>query len=90
MDTAIAEKASLTKDNIITGSSKYTKYNGITGDAWKTAPIILSAPTNVSEAARAQIGFENTGKNAGVLWLDIDGKLKFTDNFGNRHVITMD
>lgn len=89
-NAAIAGKASLAGDNVVTGSSKYTKYNGINENAWKTAPIILSAPTNASDAARAQIAFENTGKNAGVLWLDTDGKLKFTDNYGVRHVITMD
>lgn len=51
--------------------------------------MIFVAPTNVSETARAQVAFENTGKNAGVLWLDTDGKLKFTDNYGNRYIINM-
>lgn len=88
-NAAIDGKVSLAGDNTMTGSSKYTKYNGINENAWKSAPVIFAAPTNVSEAARAQVAFENTGKNAGVLWLDTDGKLKFTDNYGNRYIINM-
>ena len=33
------------------------------------------------------IGFENVNNNAGVLWLDIDGRLQFTDNNNQTKVI---
>ena len=42
---------------------------------------------SAKENGKAQIGFENVGKNSGTLWLDIDGNLKFTNHEGITRVI---
>lgn len=67
----------------------YYKSNGVSANAWKDSAIILSAATNLDSSVRAQLAFENQGSNAGVIWLDIDGTLKFTSNTGANYLITM-
>ena len=53
--------------------------SGIAANAWANAPILVEG-TDTPGGSRAQIGFNNTGSNAGVLWLHTDGSLNFTDN----------
>ena len=53
--------------------------SGIAANAWTNAPILVEG-TDTPGGSRAQIGFNNTESNAGILWLDTDGSLNFTDN----------
>ena len=61
------------------GHYTFQSTSGIAANAWATAPILVEG-TDTPGGSRAQIGFNNTGSNAGVLWLDTDGSLNFTDN----------
>lgn len=65
------------------------KSNGVSADSWKELAIILSATTALNPSVRAQLAFENQGANAGVLWLDTNGTLKFTSNTGANYLISM-
>lgn len=73
--------------NDVTGQLVLTREAGIGGDSFYTAPLSIRAPHNVNDTARAMIGFENVNNNAGVLWLNIDGRLRFTDNNNQTKVI---
>lgn len=80
------------KKNVVdttNGQLIFTKNIGIASDAFSGSPIRLKAPYNTDSTARAQISFENTGQNAVVLWLDVDGKLKITNSLGDRYIIDM-
>ena len=65
---------------LFTGKHFFNCALGINGNSWEQGSIRLMASTNTNENYRAQIGFENSGKNAGVLWLQTDGRLNFTDD----------
>lgn len=73
--------------NDVTGQLVLTREAGISGDSFRAAPLSIRAPHNVKDTARAMIGFENVNNNAGVLWLNIDGRLQFTDNNNQTKVI---
>ena len=73
--------------NDVTGQLVLTREAGIGGDSFYTAPLSIRAPYNAEDTARAMIGFENVNTNAGVLWLNIDGRLQFTDNNNQTKVI---
>lgn len=68
---------------------RFDRIVGINKDSYRNAPIVVRAATIDQQASRAQIGFENGGINAGVLWLDINGSLKFTDQNGDTFLISM-
>lgn len=65
----------------------FQRAGGITDESFYHAAILLQAKISEDQYSRAQIGFENVGVNAGVLWLDTDGKLKFSDNTGSTVIL---
>lgn len=67
---------------------RFSKPSGISSNAYSDAMIYLSSPYNTNDSARACIGFNNAGSNAGILYLDIDGRLKFMDHTGAKHTLT--
>lgn len=75
-----------TVDNGYSGRNLYYTSSSIENDSWAKAPIIISSK-NPNNGQRAQIGFENQGVNAGVLWLDTNGELHFTNQAGTDHVV---
>lgn len=75
-----------TEDNGYSGRNLYYTSSNIGKDSWAKAPILISSK-NPNNGQRAQIGFENQGINAGVLWLDTNGELHFTDQAGMDHVV---
>ena len=75
------------ESNITSGQIVFTKLLGIGGDAYSNAPIYIRSPMNQNESTKAGIGFENVGTNAGVLWLNSDGRLHFTDHTNQTKVI---
>lgn len=81
----LADKQSKTSDNLIHGTSKYVKANGVSAEAWKTSPVTFLAPTTENSSSRAQVAFENNGFNACIIWLDINGDLRLSDNSGRRY-----
>ena len=87
LSTKVADCASKTVDNGYSGRNLYYTSTNIEKDSWTKAPILISSK-NPNNGQRAQIGFENQGTNAGVLWLDTNGELHFTDQAGTDHVIS--
>ena len=87
LSTKVADCASKTEDNRYSGRNSYYTSTNIEKDSWTKAPILISSK-NPNNGQRAQIGFENQGANAGVLWLDVSGELHFTDQAGTDHVIS--
>ena len=87
LSTKVADCASKTVDNGYSGRNLYYTSTNIEKDSWTKAPILISSK-NPNNGQRAQIGFENQGANAGVLWLDVSGELHFTDQAGTDHVIS--
>lgn len=81
-NTNALKKSGLNEAN---GQFVFTKYAGIQPGAHYNAPIVIKAPYAASNSARAQIGFENQGSNAAVLWLSLDGSLKLTLNTGQTY-----
>lgn len=67
---------------------KFSKPSGISSNAYSDAMIYLDAPYNTNNSTRACIGFNNAGCNAGILYLDNDGLLKFMDHGGTKHTLT--
>lgn len=86
---SVLNSGALKKDesNITSGQIVFTKILGIDGDSYSNAPIYIRAPMNQNDSAKAGIGFENIGTNAGVLWLNSDGRLHFTDHTNQTKVI---
>lgn len=76
------------ESNFTNGKYTFTKDVGVNASAFHNAPICIAAPYSTSNTARPMIAFENTGKNGGILWLDTDGRLKFTDNNNQTKEIT--
>lgn len=70
------------------GQIIFTKNVGVGAASHKNAPIWIRAPYYSSSAARAMIGFDNQGSNTGILWLDVDGRLKFTDDNNRTKIIS--
>lgn len=70
------------------GQIIFTKNVGVGAASYKNAPIWIRAPYYSSSAARAIIGFDNQGSNTGILWLDTDGRLKFTDDNNRTKIIS--
>ena len=87
LSTKVADCALKTVDNGYSGRNLYYTSSNIGKDSWTKAPILISSK-NPNNGQRAQIGFENQGTNAGVLWLDTNGELHFTDQAGTDHVIS--
>ena len=87
--TRVLNTKAIKKDeaNITSGQIVFTKLLGIGGDAYSNAPIYIKALASQNDSTRAGIGFENAGINAGVLWLNTDGRLRFTDNVNRTKVI---
>ena len=92
IDSKLSQKANINGGNTFGGNNVFNNQVAIKGSVgiagqYAEAPLYLEA-NNVSAGARAQIGFHNKGVNAGVLYLDIDGRLRFQDNAGNSHTIS--
>lgn len=93
IDTKLNGKANINGGNTFGGNNIFNNQVtikgevGVTPGVFATAPLYLEA-NNVAGGARAQIGFHNKGVNAGVLYLDTDGRLRFQDNGGNSHTIS--
>ena len=93
IDTKLNGKANINGGNTFGGNNIFNNQVtikgevGVTPGVFATAPLYLEA-NNVAGGARAQIGFHNKGVNAGVLYLDTDGRLRFQDNGGNTHTLT--
>lgn len=66
---------------------RFATNQGINGNAEAGAPITIVANCAYEPSARALIGFNNGGINAGVLWLNTDGRLRFTDGNNVTHDI---
>ena len=64
-----------------------TSYVGVNNESYAIAQVSVHAPYNVNNGVRAMVGFENIGHNAGVLYLDIDGRLKWHYHDGTEKVI---
>ena len=86
LSTKVADCASKTVDNGYSGRNLYYTSTNIEKDSWTKAPILISSQ-NPDSGGRPQLAFENQGKNAGVLWLDVGGDLHFTDQAGSDHVV---
>lgn len=86
LSTKVADCASKTVDNGYSGRNLYYTSANIEKDSWTKAPILISSK-NPDSGGRPQLAFENQGINAGVLWLDINGELHFTDQAGTDHVV---
>ena len=67
---------------------KFSKPSGITSNAYSNAMIYLEAPYRTNDSTRACIGFNNESNNAGTLYLDIDGRLKFMNHMGEKYTLT--
>ena len=92
IDSKLSQKANINGGNTFGGNNVFNNQVAIKGSVgiagqYVEAPLYLEA-NNVSAGARAQIGFHNKGVNAGVLYLDTDGRLRFQDNAGNSHTIS--
>ncbi|MGL5433820.1 MAG: hypothetical protein ACRDBO_00285, partial [Lachnospiraceae bacterium] len=75
-----SDYVSRTNDNTVGSQLQLTKNNGIAGGSYAGGPVWLRANYQANNGYRAQIGFENMGCNAITLWLDIDGRLRSTNN----------
>ena len=77
----LKDKANLQGGNSFIGcqSSK----NNATIEEWSNTPFLSEADASTTNA-RAMYGFHNAGVNAGVLYLDIDGYLKWRNNGGTQ------
>lgn len=75
-----SDYVSRTADNTVSAQVKFTRNAGISADSYNQAPVWIQADYQTNNGYRAQIGFENGGVNAITLWLDIDGRLRATDN----------
>lgn len=75
--------------DVISGILKIKRINGTTGNDWSTAALCIEGLTNQNQYSRAGISFENTGTNACILYLDIDGSLKVVDHGGRTKTIQM-
>lgn len=75
--------------DVISGILKIKRINGTTGNDWSTAALCIEGLTNQNQYSRAGISFENTGTNACILYLDVDGSLKVVDHGGKTKTIQM-
>ncbi|KAK9679499.1 hypothetical protein QE152_g39984 [Popillia japonica] len=75
-----SDYVSRTTDNIVGAQVKLTRNAGVNADSYNQAPVWIRADYQANNGYRAQIGLENGGVNAITLWLDIDGRLKATNN----------
>ncbi len=75
--------------DVISGILKIKRINGTTGSDWSTAALCIEGLTNQNQYSRAGISFENTGTNACILYLDVDGSLKVVDHGGKTKTIQM-
>lgn len=75
--------------DVISGILKIKRINGTTSNDWSTAALCIEGLTNQNQYSRAGISFENTGTNACILYLDVDGSLKVVDHGGKTKTIQM-
>jgi hypothetical protein len=61
--------------------------SGIGNTSYTNAQVLSRAPYSQNPGVRAMYGFENVGSNAGALYLDTDGRLKWIAHDGNTKVI---
>jgi len=84
-----SDYVSRTTDNTVNSQITLTKSAGINSGSFGAAPLHIRADYANNPNTRAQIGFENSGFNAISLWLDVDGRLKMTDNSGTTKTLAI-
>lgn len=79
------------KENIFSKQCQFSKDAGLdySGNGFRNSPIYIYGHYATNNSARAQISFENAGKNAIVLYLDIDNFIKIINNNGEHYRILM-
>lgn len=79
------------KENIFSKQCQFSKDAGLdySGDGFRNSPIYIYGHYATNNSARAQISFENAGKNAIVLYLDIDNFIKIINSNGEHYRILM-
>ena len=79
------------KENIFSKQCQFSKDADLdyTGDGYRNSPVYIYGHYATNNSARAQISFENDGKNAIVLYLDIDNFIKIINNNGEHYRILM-
>ena len=87
--TINSDYVSRTTDNTVNSQITLTKSAGINSGSFGAAPLHIRADYANNPNTRAQIGFENSGFNAISLWLDVDGRLKMTDNSGTTKTLAI-
>lgn len=80
---------SKSKDNTVAAQMKITKGMGVTASSYSNAPLYIRADTASDPTVRAQIALENAGSQAGTLFLDIDGRLKWQSSSGATYQLDM-
>lgn len=83
-----SDKADKGNPNVFSAHQVFASTVGVNPDSWKTAQVISRAPYSTVPQSRAMYAFENTGSNAGVLYLNIDGKLNWEASDGTHKVIS--
>lgn len=86
VSSTVNSKAGL-GENAYNGRQSITSTVGVNNESYAYAQITLRAPYNLNNATRAMVGFDNAGNNAGVLYLDIDGRLKWHGADGTEKII---
>ena len=91
LNTKLQDKAALSSDNRFNGRQFSVCNYGTSPDGidYEECNFVAMAETSSANHARAKIGFHNVGVNAGYLWLQTDGALRWTDWKGNRYKIDM-
>ena len=84
--TACAKK---TVAQSFTATNTFAKAVAPTASTYASCPVVVSGMTSSESSGRACIGFHNNGSNAGTLYLDTDGSLKFITNGGSKYKINM-
>ncbi|MBS6377619.1 MAG: hypothetical protein KH441_12880 [Clostridium sp.] len=90
-NTKLQDKAALSSDNRFNGRQFSVCNYGVSPDGidYEECNFVAIAETSSFNPARAKIGLHNVGANAGYLWLQTDGALRWTDWKGNKYKINM-
>ena len=83
------KKANLTGVNDFRDTQRVTKNIDLIPSKYAEVQFVSQAEYNINNRSRASYGFHNAGVNAGTLYLDIDGHLKFLNNSGTIYTIQM-
>ncbi|MEY8357088.1 hypothetical protein AALB39_27605 [Lachnospiraceae bacterium 54-53] len=86
LNANLNNKASL-GTNGYSGRQIINAASGVGNQSYLSAQVSIRAPYDINQAARAMIGFENKDRNAGALYLEDDGRLKWISHEGVVKVI---